>query len=66
LTGPRSRPTPRRRPRAITSRSREILAEADAVDAEEDERFGEARGDELPSELATAQGRRGWLREDKR
>jgi transposase len=46
--------------------AREILAEADAVDAEEDERFGEARGDELPPELATAQGRRGWLREAKR
>ncbi len=46
--------------------AREILAEADAVDAEEDERFGEARGDELPPELSTAQGRRGWLREAKR
>jgi transposase len=46
--------------------AREILAEADAVDAEEDERFGEARGDELPAELRTAQGRRGWLREAKR
>jgi transposase len=46
--------------------AREILAEADAVDAEEDERFGDARGDELPGELATAQGRRGWLREAKR
>jgi transposase len=46
--------------------AREILAEADAVDAEEDERFGEAHGDELPPELATAQGRRGWLREAKR
>src|SRR3954469_2583026 len=45
--------------------AREILAEADAVDAEEDERFGDARGDELPAELATAQGRRGWLREAK-
>src|SRR3954447_17588701 len=46
--------------------AREILAEADAVDAEEDERFGGARGDELPPELATTQGRRGWLREAKR
>src|SRR5215207_5747374 len=46
--------------------AREILAEADAVDAEEDARFGEARGDELPPELSTAQGRRGWLREAKR
>src|ERR687888_2746015 len=46
--------------------AREILAQADAVDAEEDERFGEARGDELPPEFSTAQGRRGWLREAKR
>src|SRR3954468_6495114 len=46
--------------------AREILEEADAVDAAEDERFGDARGDELPPELATAQGRRGWLREAKR
>jgi transposase len=46
--------------------AREILEEADAVDAAEDERFGDARGDELPPELATSQGRRGWLREAKR
>lgn len=46
--------------------AREILAEADAVDAAEDEQFGDARGDELPAELQTAQGRRGWLREAKR
>ena len=46
--------------------AREILEEADAVDAAEDERFGDARGDELPPELATRQGRRGWLREAKR
>jgi hypothetical protein len=44
----------------------EILAEADAVDRAEDERYGEQRGDELPPEFATAQGRRGWLREAKR
>src|SRR5215212_3305864 len=44
----------------------EILEEADAVDAAEDEQFGDARGDELPPELATRQGRRGWLREAKR
>ena len=46
--------------------AREILEEADRIDAEEDEQFGERRGDELPPELATAQGRRGWLREAKR
>jgi hypothetical protein len=45
--------------------AREILEEAKAVDAAEDERYGEARGDELPAEFATAQGRRGWLREAK-
>src|SRR5215212_8342348 len=46
--------------------AREILVEADAVDGAEDERFGDAGGDELPPELATGQGRRGWLREAKR
>src|SRR5215204_5858878 len=46
--------------------AREILAQADAVDAAEDEQFGEARGDELPPELATSQGRRGWLRDARR
>ncbi len=46
--------------------ARDILAEADAVDRAEDEQFGERRGDELPPELATSQGRRGWLREAKR
>ncbi len=46
--------------------AKEILAEADALDREEDERFGEARGDELPPQLATHQGRRGWLRDAKR
>jgi hypothetical protein len=46
--------------------AKQILAEADAVDRAEDERFGDRRGDELPPELATAQGRRGWLRDAKR
>jgi len=45
--------------------AREILEEAKATDAAEEERYGEARGDELPEEFATAQGRRGWLREAK-
>ncbi len=45
--------------------AREILAEADAVDRAEDERYGDARGDELPAEVSTAHGRRGWLREAK-
>jgi transposase len=46
--------------------AKQILAEADAVDRAEDERFGDRRGDELPPELSTAQGRRGWLRDAKR
>jgi hypothetical protein len=45
--------------------AREIVEEAEAVDAAEDELYGEARGDELPEEFATAQGRRGWLRKAK-
>jgi hypothetical protein len=35
----------------VTRRSREILEDAHAVDAAEDEAFGEARGDEVPPEL---------------
>src|ERR671916_2279042 len=46
--------------------AREILQEAQAVDAAEDELYGEARGDELPPELRTGEGRRAWLREAKR
>jgi transposase len=46
--------------------ARAILEEVKAVDAAEDELYGDARGDELPPEFATAQGRRGWLREAKR
>src|SRR5689334_9214103 len=45
--------------------AREILEEAQAVDAAEDELYGDARGDELPPEFETTQGRRGWLREAK-
>jgi len=45
--------------------AREIVEGAEAVDAAEDERYGQARGDELPPGFATAQGRRGWLREAK-
>jgi transposase len=46
--------------------AREILEEAAETDRLEDERYGEKRGDELPPELSTEQGRRGWLREAKR
>jgi transposase len=46
--------------------AKEILAEADAIDAQEDEQFGERRGDELPLELQTGRGRREWLRAGRR
>ncbi len=43
----------------------EIIAEAGRIDSAEDEVHGEARGDELPEGLRTANGRRAWLREAK-
>jgi transposase len=43
-----------------------ILAEADAVDAAEDQRFGDARGDELPEELVDPVTRRERLERAKR
>ena len=46
--------------------AKEILAEAAEADRLEDEQYGDARGDELPEQLSTEQGRRGWLREAKR
>lgn len=46
--------------------AREILADAARIDAGEDERFGERRGDELPPELADPASRRARLREAKR
>ncbi len=46
--------------------AREILAEAGRIDAAEDERYGEARGDELPEQLRTRHGRKRWLREAKK
>jgi transposase len=45
--------------------ARELLEEAKRVDAAEDELYGEARGDELPPELRTREGRRRKLREAK-
>jgi transposase len=41
--------------------AREIVEDAARVDAEEDERFGDARGDELPAELVGS-GRRARIR----
>jgi transposase len=42
-----------------------ILDEAEAIDAAEDAEFGDARGDELPPELRTREGRLAKLREAK-
>jgi transposase len=44
----------------------QILEEAQAVDATEDELDRDARGDELPEQLRAGEGRRAWLREAKR
>jgi hypothetical protein len=43
-----------------------ILREAEEVDRREDELYGDARGDELPEQLRTAEGRRQALQEAKR
>src|ERR671931_1218008 len=45
--------------------AREILAEAAAIDEREDELYGSERGDELPEQLRTREGRRQALREAK-
>jgi transposase len=45
--------------------AREILAEAAEIDRREDELYGSARGDELPEQLRTREGRRQALREAK-
>ena len=42
--------------------ARDIVEEAIATDRAEDELYGEARGDELPPEIATRQGGQKWLR----
>src|SRR6476620_11137912 len=42
--------------------AREILAEAKAIDEAEDELYGEARGDELPEQLRTREGRAEFFR----
>jgi transposase len=45
--------------------AQEILEEAAQIDAEEDELYGEARGDELPEQLRTPEGRRRAIKEAK-
>ena len=42
--------------------AREILAEAKAIDEAEDELYGEERGDELPEQLRTREGRAEFFR----
>jgi transposase len=44
----------------------EILREAEETDRREDELYGQARGDELPEQLRTPEGRRQALEEAKR
>jgi transposase len=46
--------------------AREVLAEVRATDEAEDEEFGAARGDELPEQLRTPEGRREFFRQAKR
>jgi hypothetical protein len=46
--------------------AREVIQNARELDAEEDERFGECRGDELPPQVATRNGRQQWFKEAKR
>ena len=46
--------------------AKEILAEHRATDEAEDQRYGDARGDELPEQLQTPEGRRGFFRQAKR
>ena len=45
---------------------REILKEAEETDRAEDELYGDARGDELPEQLRSREGRRAAFREAKR
>jgi len=53
--------------KAIRQQVKELLAQAEAVDAEEDERYGkECAGDELPEELQRRETRLKRIREAKR
>ena len=46
--------------------ARELLDELDETDRREDEVYGDARGDELPEQLCTHEGRRAALQDAKR
>jgi transposase len=51
--------------RGYTQIARAILREAAEIDQREDELYGDARGDELPEQLRTREGRQRALREAK-
>lgn len=50
---------------ALEAEVKRILDEAEAIDAAEDARYGDARGDELPEALRTREGRLRAIREAK-
>ena len=50
---------------ALRAKAAEVIADAERVDAAEDEQFGDARGDELPAELANRETRLATLRAAK-
>ena len=50
---------------ALEAEVARILAEAETIDVAEDERYGDARGDELPAALRTREGRLRAIREAK-
>jgi hypothetical protein len=52
--------------RSYSGLVREILREAEETDRREDELYGEKRGDELPEQLRTAEGRKAALADAKR
>jgi transposase len=52
--------------RRLRRETREILAEVERVDEQEDARWGERRGDELPGELARRESRLARIREAKK
>jgi hypothetical protein len=65
LLGGNASPAATRSYRSICEEVERMLAEAAQADAAEDERFGDARGDELPAELVEPRSRRERLRRCK-
>jgi transposase len=56
----------REKERDLRAEVKELMAQAEAADAEEDKRYGDKRGDELPAELARRETRLKAIREAKR